>query len=913
MSTDSDMLWGSVNASSDTPQSGAFSPASGAAAPKGSGSAGADPIAGEWNQLFSDGSLQKGPSSSSSSPSASSSPRPSTAAASSPGSQGPGAVAVAAEAAAAAAEACVDGAPVGTWITPRSGVDAWLGEQFARVQELQEVEDVGLFVGTWNVNGKVPAEDITPWIRGNSGGSGSSGGGEANLLGLGGVPPTGESSSKLFPRVWVFCLQEMVDLDASNLVDEGLSKRRLVEWERKLLGVVQAHAAAQADSAVRQLKFRSLCSKSMVGVALIVLADEALHSSVRNNIVEAQQVGTGAMDMGNKGGVGVRFELRDTSLCFVSSHLAAHRDKVQNRNDDFAAISRRLLFEHVRTPDYEMEKPGAVVANAISYTSPIDSHDVVVWAGDLNYRVHVDLPVEMVLDNAKAGNLDLLLAKDQLLNEMFNGRVFQGYAEGPITFPPTYKYEAGTRHYDERARPGPEDNGKKKKGKLRAPAWCDRILWRTAPLTPLDESPRNYRPLEQLEYFSVKLIGSDHMPVGAFFRLRVRSIDASRRLQAQTSLYNVTQCEFQQPLGRIRLEPDVVAFPRLSYHSTCSEHVRLVNEGTEPQRFCVLPSSHSVHPPELRFTNTNHYSDWLAIRPTEGVIPPGQSVQLKLHARANVRLAARLMRGRQSVGATIMLRPEHGQDQYLYVSGFYRQSAFGVDLEELLYHVGPISKVVLGPADGVVAHAPKPQTIPKEVWMLADALTRSMAAATGPVGSLFGWCGASVASAGFRASSLLNPGLCGPTKKVDAANLYGENPELEAAQASIRRAVDNYQVLAPELVANPAALVRSLLCLLASIWQHAKVPAELVDRMTNDPDDASALRTYLWHIGPAYKGTFLYLASLAAFMSKSAGQDEAEVVGALSVSLTALHAPRLRKGVSKAMRAALRFVEAKSP
>ena len=93
----------------------------------------------------------------------------------------------------------------------------------------------------------------------------------------------------------------------------------------------------------------------------------------------------------------------------------------------------------------------------------------------------------------------------------------------------------------------------------------------------------------------------------------------------------------------------------------------------------------------------------------------------------------------------------------------------------------------------------------------------------------------------------------------------------------IRRAVDNYQVLAPELVANPAALVRSLLCLLASIWQHAKVPAELVDRMTNDPDDASALRTYLWHIGPAYKGTFLYLASLAAFMSKSAGQDEAEV------------------------------------
>ncbi len=62
-----------------------------------------------------------------------------------------------------------------------------------------------------------------------------------------------------------------------------------------------------------------------------------------------------------------------------------------------------------------------------------------VWSGDLNYRVHVDLPVGMVLDNAKAGNIGPLLAKDQLITEMTNGRVFQGYTEAPIAFPPTYK------------------------------------------------------------------------------------------------------------------------------------------------------------------------------------------------------------------------------------------------------------------------------------------------------------------------------------------------------------------------------------------------------------------------------------------------------------------------------------------
>jgi hypothetical protein len=60
----------------------------------------------------------------------------------------------------------------------------------------------------------------------------------------------------------------------------------------------------------------------------------------------------------------------------------------------------------------------------------VSSHDAIVWAGDLNYRIHVDLTVEMVLDNAKSNNLATLLARDQLMTEMFAGRVFDGYLEG---------------------------------------------------------------------------------------------------------------------------------------------------------------------------------------------------------------------------------------------------------------------------------------------------------------------------------------------------------------------------------------------------------------------------------------------------------------------------------------------------
>ncbi|KAF8354374.1 inpp-1, partial [Pristionchus pacificus] len=128
-----------------------------------------------------------------------------------------------------------------------------------------------------------------------------------------------------------------------------------------------------------------------------------------------------------KGSIGVCFRVYQRMIVIVASHFS--HSSIQNRMANYHKMVSLLKFPTLKKFNGGEEK--------------MFSADVVLWMGDLNFRLsHGSVVLKNVLPNPNDA-----LIYDELTQQMREGNIFIDFREARIAFPPTHKLENHSNQY----------------------------------------------------------------------------------------------------------------------------------------------------------------------------------------------------------------------------------------------------------------------------------------------------------------------------------------------------------------------------------------------------------------------------------------------------------------------------------
>lgn len=335
-----------------------------------------------------------------------------------------------------------------------------------------------------------------------------------------------EASSS--PDILIFGFQELVDLENKKVTAKSFFKSKKKDPSE------QEHMSRQyrawRDYLTRCLEdfmppdtgYVLLNSASMVGLFTCIFVKSSLRPRIKHVHTAEVKRGMGGLH-GNKGALVLRMILDDSSLCFFNCHLAAGQTQTIHRNNDIAAILESEPFPPNPLSQTSPVSHADVFASGGDGSMILD-HEICILNGDLNYRIDT-MGRDTVIKHVRENNLPRLLERDQLLlsRKKNPGFRLRSFAEAPISFAPTYKYNVGTDDYDTSE-------------KKRAPAWCDRVLFRGLGKVKCEE----YRRWECRV--------SDHRPVSARFKVRVKRVEMGKR----GPVWEKCVAEFEAVRGRVK-------------------------------------------------------------------------------------------------------------------------------------------------------------------------------------------------------------------------------------------------------------------------------------------------------------------------------------------------------------------------
>ncbi|KAJ3076040.1 hypothetical protein HDU98_005989 [Podochytrium sp. JEL0797] len=594
----------------------------------------------------------------------------------------------------------------------------WIAKQLrAREAEFAAFRDLKLsrliFTGTWNVNGQDPTEPLHMWLHEDA-------------------------------DIYVLGFQE---LDLSTEIYMFSDNTKHDRWSgeiERFLGSLKT-------------KFYKVASKQLIGLLVLVYAKESLKPEI--NEVSTDAVGTGLMGFGNKGAVSCRFRLHDSYLCFVNAHLAADTSQTERRNQDFAEICKRTRYSlgtqsYVDLRDYLRHNPWVYSPVDLMATSAVTAasspgvgagvgiydSDHLFFMGDLNYRVPLsDTAAKLMLTE---NQLEKLFAHDQLTIEKRYQRVLKGFQEPEITFQPTYKFDIGTHEYDTSE-------------KKRSPSWCDRILWFANPLhveagaggegEGVVATLGKEKWIENLWYRSSMVMKmSDHKPVSALFRVKIRQLHHEKLDAVTEALIKELDKLENDALPRLEVEEDTVSFGDVTYLNASTQCIHVKNTGKVVAHFRFLAKG------KEQLAAKPFYF----MSPQTGTLFPGDVMKLHLTLLVrDVHLCARLNFGVDTLDDLFILHTDLGKDTFVSATGRWSVSSFGLGLEVLCGVKGGAVREVEGGVEGVkvlegevkggkgregvdvvkvggggvkemIGRPEENGAIPKELWRLVDFIYR---------------------------------------------------------------------------------------------------------------------------------------------------------------------------------------------
>ncbi|KAG5509144.1 hypothetical protein JKF63_06153 [Porcisia hertigi] len=577
---------------------------------------------------------------------------------------------------------------IGSSSSASTAAEAWMQKEIGHYEaNYTTVEDLNVCVTTFNVGCKKPTLPLTSLVCLTSRGDGDEG--------------TPARPTDLI----VVGLQE-VDMSAAALFKQ--------ETEASAPWIVGLNAAIGADSSnttttsslpggTEASPYYAFPPKQLVGLLLCVFIRRPLLSAVTEFSVAT--VATGALGtMGNKGAVGLHLVLHRTSFCILTAHLAAGQLNVSKRNDDINTIFKSMDFNAARRAEMQMNANLSRDELAFAELCPRD-HDVIIVAGDLNYRL--GLPYETAVQLAKAGRFGDLLQYDQLTQEMQNPHTpWMNFIPFTPTHMPTYRFDLGTDVYDTSE-------------KRRIPSYTDRIcVWSRR------KSMESRIRLDRLSAI-MDVRSSDHKPVQALARFPVCVEVKARKAQVMSSLRQkiTTLGLAQASSARITLSTSRLNFQGQSFHHCgTQETVTVQNNGD-----CV-----AVVRVVRQLEGDYSEGTWLRATPQELAILPGESgdviIETVINPRCMLWLATwRPYQGRSRVGlnSVLLFCCRNGPVQAVECLCVLSPSVFGNGLDSIaLLQDKPCIEAYAEKADfEEVVRRVRPH-VPKELWYLAHVIAQ---------------------------------------------------------------------------------------------------------------------------------------------------------------------------------------------